>query len=67
MPLYSYQCLECGEEFEKLVSYSQSQQMDCPKCGSDQTKKLVSNFATLGSSSTGCSSGSCSSGGGYFT
>lgn len=67
MPLYSYRCLECGEEFEKLVSYSQSQQMDCPKCGSDRTQKLISHFATLGGNSVASSSGSCSSGGGFFT
>ena len=67
MPLYSYRCLECGAEFEKLISYTHSLQMECPECGSEQTKKLVSSFATLGSSNSGNGgSGSCSSGSGYF-
>jgi putative FmdB family regulatory protein len=67
MPLYKYQCSDCQEEFEELVSYSESNNVACPKCGSHQTEKKVSAFATLGSSSSGSSVGSCGGGRGGFT
>jgi putative FmdB family regulatory protein len=58
MPLYKYRCSDCQEEFEELVSFSQSEEVVCPKCGSHNTRKLVSTFAALrggnGSSSVSC-------------
>jgi putative FmdB family regulatory protein len=69
MPLFEYRCQDCDEKFEELVPYSRSEEMDCPKCGSGNTRKLVSAFATTGSSSGGGSSygSSCGGGGGRFT
>ncbi len=67
MPLFKYRCQDCQEQFEELVSFAQSTDMECPKCGSHQTEKLVSSFATLGRSSSGNSSGSGCSGRGGFT
>ena len=67
MPLYEYRCQECGEKFEKLVSFSQSEQVECANCGSEHTQKLVSGFAMAGGSSSGSSGGSsCGGGNGYF-
>lgn len=67
MPLYEYECKACGEKFEKRVSFSQADEtQECPACRSQQTKKRVSTFASLGgtaSGSTGASS--CGSGGGF--
>ncbi len=67
MPLFKYRCRDCGEEFEELVSFDKSNDMECPQCGSRQTEKLVSAFATIGGSSSGSTSGSCGSGRGGFT
>lgn len=45
MPIYEYQCQECGAEFEKLLrSISSPPKVECPKCGSEQAKKLLSQF-----------------------
>ncbi|MEJ2634807.1 MAG: zinc ribbon domain-containing protein [Calditrichia bacterium] len=67
MPLYEYLCKDCGEKFEELVSFARSNEMECPKCGSANTEKQVSLFATAGGSAAG-GGGSCGSGGsGHFT
>ena len=41
MPIYEYQCQECGEEFEKLIR--SPEKIECPECGGD-VKKLLSRF-----------------------
>jgi putative FmdB family regulatory protein len=66
MPIYVYHCEECGEQFEKMVSFSQANQMmECPNCHNPQTKKQVTSFAQkiFGSSnlSSSSSGGSCNS------
>ncbi|UCD93889.1 MAG: zinc ribbon domain-containing protein [Candidatus Zixiibacteriota bacterium] len=45
MPLYEFNCQECNEKFEELVSSSEAA-IKCPKCGSDKTLKLFSTFAS---------------------
>jgi putative FmdB family regulatory protein len=66
MPLFKYKCSVCNLEFEELVSFSQSQNVECPNCGSKNTKKLVSTFATTTGSSKNSSTNSCGGGSGYF-
>ena len=45
MPLYEYDCEECGESFELLVrSPGQQGEVTCPKCGSARTRKAISLF-----------------------
>ncbi len=54
MPLYEYQCAECGEKFERLVRLADADRpAGCPKCGSAQTRRLVSAFGRIGSSAAG--------------
>jgi len=65
MPLFEYRCSVCQEKFEELVSFSQSNDVECPKCGSRDTKKLVSTFATISGGKTSSSSGLCSGSSGY--
>ncbi len=45
MPLFEFDCVECGEPFEKLVRNS-SAEIVCPACGSGQVKKKLSTFAS---------------------
>lgn len=47
MPLYSYECIACGEEFEAFRSYEQRNYAKCPDCKSTKVTKLLSqvNFA----------------------
>jgi putative FmdB family regulatory protein len=67
MPLYDYQCNECGEVFELMVRFSEASQIQtCPKCESKNTQKKLSIVASFKVSSTGStSSSSCNSSGGY--
>ncbi|MEW5975344.1 MAG: zinc ribbon domain-containing protein [Acidobacteriota bacterium] len=50
MPIYEYQCLDCGLTFEKLVSLH-TQSMTCSNCQSDHVEKLFSSFAVQSTSS----------------
>jgi putative FmdB family regulatory protein len=52
MPIYEYQCSECGERFEKWQrSMVCTEETHCPKCGSQRVKKAVSLFGKGGSTS----------------
>jgi putative FmdB family regulatory protein len=60
MPIYEYQCQECGKEFEKLVrSISSTPEVECPHCGGKKVKKALSLFGTKSSSSGGLSASTC--------
>ena len=41
MPLYEYQCIQCGERVEIIQRLSDPPYSHCPKCGGDM-KKLIS-------------------------
>ena len=68
MPLYAYVCKDCGREFEEFVRFSQSDvKPQCPICGSDETQKRITSFASIGGGSdrsyTSTSASSCGSSG----
>jgi putative FmdB family regulatory protein len=69
MPLYEYKCNDCGEQFEKMIRFSEANAIPtCPKCASLDTQKKLSSIAAMGSSSSGNDSSyesSCSSGRGF--
>ena len=44
MPLYEYQCDECGHTFEKIQKFSDPLETTCPKCGGP-VRKLMSSPA----------------------
>lgn len=44
MPIYEYQCAECGHEFEVLI-LPKTTGTACPKCKSVRLERLVSSFA----------------------
>ena len=72
MPLYEYICQECGQEFEKMVRFSEANNMPaCPVCQSPDTNKRISIFASRSFSAAGVSSSSssssCGSSSGRFT
>jgi len=48
MPIFEYACNDCGHEFEALVRSSTVP--ECPSCHSKELKKLLSVFATTGTS-----------------
>ncbi|MFO7697184.1 MAG: zinc ribbon domain-containing protein [Anaerolineae bacterium] len=52
MPFYEYRCRNCGHEYEEFVRslFSQARPV-CPKCGSQESEKVVSLFGSTSSSS----------------
>jgi len=69
MPIFEFQCQECGNPFEELVfSSSAIAELTCPNCGSENIRKKLSTFAskvagktsfgTGNSNSSSCSTGS---------
>ncbi len=73
MPIYEYQCQDCGEIFEKIVSFSQESDISCAKCDSANVQKNISTPAASPSMNnsqmplpTGCgASGGCPAGKGF--
>lgn len=65
MPIYEYQCENCGATFEKIVRLSEKDNsVECPECHSALTDRKVSAVASCGGSfDTG--GGSCSSTSGF--
>jgi putative FmdB family regulatory protein len=69
MPIYEYECNQCGESFEKIVRFSEADNLPaCPTCESKDTHKKISVVVSLGASSSGAissSGSSCGSSGGF--
>ncbi|HMN28960.1 MAG TPA: zinc ribbon domain-containing protein [Caldilineaceae bacterium] len=42
MPIYEFVCLSCGNDFEKVQSFSDTSSPLCPACHSDQVKRRLS-------------------------
>ena len=42
MPIYEYECQECGHRHEALQKISEDPLTDCPACNKSALKKLVS-------------------------
>jgi putative FmdB family regulatory protein len=42
MPIYEYRCDACGHELEKIQRISDAVLTDCPECGRDELRRLVS-------------------------
>lgn len=45
MPIYEYQCGSCEYQFETIQRISEAPLSECPACGSDSLKKLISPVA----------------------
>jgi len=68
MPIYEFDCANCGDSFDKLVrSMSAVSSVTCPSCDSPDVKKKVSLFSSkMAGGSIGASASSapsCSPGG----
>jgi putative FmdB family regulatory protein len=70
VPIYEYNCENCGDDFECLV-FRSDEKVNCPKCGDEHPKKKMSSFGfstgrkftSSGSSGgcAGCTSSNCAS------
>ena len=45
MPIYEYQCKECGHRLEAMQKMSDAPLEDCPECGASALGKLMSASA----------------------
>lgn len=64
MPLYEYKCKDCGEVFGILQTMDADKSgVECKKCKSNNTERIISCFAQSSGSSDmpSCTSGSCCS------
>jgi len=70
MPLYRYKCTQCKEEFTRLVSLANGDEIKCEECGSSEVKKLLPRFISRrteegtvigGNSCSTCQASSCTS------
>jgi len=46
MPIYEFECEECGGRFEELVAADAA--AACPSCGSERTRRLLSSVSPPG-------------------
>lgn len=62
MPIYNFQCVDCGRKFEILVRCA-GDEIFCPQCQSDKLNRLPSTFGVksgsnqenhLGRTNEGC-------------
>ena len=47
MPIYEFECEECGSGFEELVP-SEAAEVACPSCGSTRARRLMSAVSPPG-------------------
>lgn len=48
MPIYEYQCTQCGEKFEVRQSMGgDGSSLNCPKCKAENPKRLISSFCSV--------------------
>lgn len=40
MPFFDFRCLECNEQYQKMVSHSKKDEVTCPSCGSKEKEQL---------------------------
>jgi len=40
MPTYAYRCENCGVQFDRFQTFSESPLVRCPECGEDALRKL---------------------------
>jgi putative FmdB family regulatory protein len=46
MPIYEFECEDCGERFEELVGAEEA--AACPACGAERTRRLYSAVSPPG-------------------
>ncbi|MBA3866109.1 MAG: zinc ribbon domain-containing protein, partial [Solirubrobacterales bacterium] len=47
MPIYEFECEECGARFEELLAAG-AMAIPCPQCGSSRTRRLLSAVSPPG-------------------
>ena len=42
MPIYEFECSQCGHRFDRLQKLSDADPVDCPGCGAPKVQRRVS-------------------------
>lgn len=65
MPLYEFQCKQCGHKFVELCKHGENGNNLCSRCGSSKLRRLVSGFFAPGAGGQNkclnCKGGNCGS------
>jgi putative FmdB family regulatory protein len=57
MPIFEYQCTECGKTFEHFTQRSNDvTNPSCPACGTQKTERVLSSFSGRVGEGGGCGS-----------
>lgn len=56
MPLFNYECENCGKKFEEFVM-SSSEKVSCPNCKSEKVKKQLPTRLCSAGSDEGANAG----------
>lgn len=60
MPIYEYQCPQCGGRFEVLKPIDEDgSKLTCPECGASNPRRLISSFFSPGSGKVESQAASC--------
>jgi len=47
MPIYEYECKDCGKVFEKIQpARAKKKGLPCPKCNGKETERIMSCFSS---------------------
>ena len=57
MPIFEYQCDDCGTKFEKLLRRADANGVACPSCGETHLTQQYSTFAAHANGGTSAKSG----------
>ena len=49
MPIYEFECVDCGQRTEILMASTETDLVVCNSCGSRNLKKLLSAYAVVSS------------------
>lgn len=62
MPFYDYICEKCGKVFDRMITMERrNENQECPDCGGQAVRKVISSFSSAGQSHDGSGAG-CSGG-----
>jgi putative FmdB family regulatory protein len=62
MPVYSFECKDCGNKFDLLIGVTRKdEEKVCKKCGSSNIKRVFASFNVSNKDNSGpsCPTGSC--------
>lgn len=63
MPVFEYQCKSCSSKYEVYhKTTTGTEEVSCPKCSSNDSKKLFSSFSPSVNADSNFGQGGCASG-----